>query len=293
MEMGISLPNNNAVFVFFNCPFSFRPIDLPVSNNPSSLSILHKSQIQKSNACARTNKSRSVSQKSTQFVLDSMSIIASNPNILPESSNAFARRSGCSNGGLNLSSSISISGKIQTENSIICARRNRRRFWSRQSTKFMLQSMSIVVAKLNIFPEPVNVIIREFGGGNGGGGGGSGFLTGFGGGGFEGWRRRRRRKRKLGFFGFLIVCSLSLLLGQELDCDWFWEFLSFAMFGVSITFCNRGFQDWVLGFCCCLSLLNLCLGREKVQKWVEKFKIFSPLMEVVRRRRRKCRRRAM
>ncbi|KAK9292577.1 hypothetical protein L1049_020551 [Liquidambar formosana] len=177
-------------------------------------------------------------------------------------------------------SSLSLSRETQTQNSIICARKSKWRFGSPRSRKFVLESMSIIASNLNILPEPLNLVIREFGGGNGGG---LGFWKGSGGGGFEGWRRR---KRNLGLFGFLIACGLGLLLGLEVESDVFWKLLGLALFGFSIKVGNRGIKDWVLGFFCGVALVCLGVRREEVKKWIADFRVCIPVMRIVRRRRK-------
>lgn len=182
----------------------------------------------------------------------------------------------------NLSLSHSISSQAQIQNSIICARRiKKRRFGSDKSVKFILQSVYFIASKLNILPEPLNLLIREFGGGNGGGnGGGLGFTKDFGWGGFDG----RRRNRKLGVLGFVIVSSLSLwlLLGKELDVDVFIGFLVLGLIGFSAIVWKRNVKDWIIGFCSCAFLVVLGQRRENLKNWVKGFRAAG----IVRRRRR-------
>ncbi|THF98738.1 hypothetical protein TEA_017810 [Camellia sinensis var. sinensis] len=97
-----------------------------------------------------------------------------------------------------------------------------------------------MASHLNILPQPLALAIREFGGGNGGG---DGFWKAFGWGGFDGWRRKRQKK--LGLFGFVIACGLSVN-------GW-----------------RRGVKDWILGFCFCAVLVGFGLRREILQRWAK------------------------
>ncbi|XP_059652505.1 uncharacterized protein LOC132299730 [Cornus florida] len=175
---------------------------------------------------------------------------------------------------------LSLSNQSHTQNQIICARSSKRRFGSQRSRKFILELVGFVASNLNILPEPLGLVIREFGGGNGGG---LGFPKGFGGGGFDGWRGKR--KKNLGFLGFLMVFGLGLwlLLGKEMDKDVFWGGSGLALFGVLITAWKRGAKDWILGFCFGAVLMGVGLKREELQKWAKGCRA----MEIVRRRKRR------
>ncbi|KAA8545094.1 hypothetical protein F0562_019878 [Nyssa sinensis] len=110
---------------------------------------------------------------------------------------------------LNLHSlpSHSLSNEAQNQESIVCARTNRRRSGSQRTTKLLLEAVYFVASNLNILPEPLGLVIREFGGGNGGG---LRFWKGFGWGDFDG--RRRKREQNLRFLGLLMVCGLGVVV---------------------------------------------------------------------------------
>ena len=180
---------------------------------------------------------------------------------------------------------LQFSNQIPANNSIVCARRNRRRSGSQSSTKFILESMWVIASNLKILPEPLNIIVSELCAGNGNGGG-LGFRKGFGGGGgFDGWRRRKKRLG-LTIFGLVMVCGFAVLMGRELGSEFFWGVLGVSLFGFSIGGWKRGFKDWVLGFCCCAVLMGLGLRNKEVRKWVERFRVCSPIMSVARRRKK-------
>ncbi|MCD9645179.1 hypothetical protein HAX54_033901 [Datura stramonium] len=105
-----------------------------------------------------------------------------------------------------------------------------------RSTKLMLESAYFIASKLKILPEPLDAILREFGGGNGGGGGFS-FGSGHGWGGFDGWRGRRRKKINWGFwvvFFAILGVGLWLILWKRLEIDVFLGVLGLTLFGFSI-----------------------------------------------------------
>uniref|UniRef100_A0A0V0GV70 Putative ovule protein n=1 Tax=Solanum chacoense TaxID=4108 RepID=A0A0V0GV70_SOLCH len=77
---------------------------------------------------------------------------------------------------------------LHLQKPIVSAWKKKRRSGSVRSTKIMLESAYFIASKLKLLPEPLDSILREFGGGNGGGGGG-GFS--FGSGGFDGWGREK------------------------------------------------------------------------------------------------------
>lgn len=184
---------------------------------------------------------------------------------------------------------MSLSHKTHIQKPIICAKKNKRKSGSQRLTRFILESIPIIASNLKILPQPLDQVIGEFGGG--GDGGGIGFLKGFGGGGgFDGWRRRRRGKNNL---GFLVVCGLALYFGIELKSEVFWWVLGlgFGLFGVVfVKGWKRGVKDWVLGLCWFGVLVGLGLRREEMQKWVERFRVGSPVLEIVRKRKRNGRR---
>ncbi|XP_052208923.1 uncharacterized protein LOC127812544 [Diospyros lotus] len=175
----------------------------------------------------------------------------------------------------------SLWNQIQTKDCVISARKSRRRNGYRRSRKFILDSIRFVASNLNILPEPLALVIREFGGGNGGG---FGFWKGFGGEGFDGWGRKRNNK--LGFLGFAIVFGLGMWLvsGKELGNDVILGFLALSLLGVSVNGWKR-VVDGILGFCFCAVLVGLGISRrENLQKWAKGFKVTGTL------RRRKGRR---
>ena len=161
----------------------------------------------------------------------------------------------------------------------------------------MLNLMGLIASNLKILPEPLGLVLEEFGGGDGsggrGGGGGLGFWKGFGWGGFDGWKRKR--KRKLWLYGFLMICGLGFLFGREIESNVVWWGLGFGPLGVAlIQFWekNGGIQAWVLGFCLWSFLVGLTFRRAELQKWVGRFNLPSSMVESVgtQRRRRKPRR---
>nr|XP_016466464.1 PREDICTED: uncharacterized protein LOC107789203 [Nicotiana tabacum] len=158
---------------------------------------------------------------------------------------------------------------------IASMRKHKRQSGFVRSTKIMLESAYFIASKLNILPEPLDSIIREFGGGNGGG---FRFWSGHG---FDGWRRRK--KINWGFWVFLVICGVGwwLILAKELEIDVFWGGLSLTLFGFSVNVWKRRVSDWALGFCCCAALLGFLL-REDLQKRVG----FFGTMKIARRRKR-------
>ena len=178
--------------------------------------------------------------------------------------------------------SIIYTRKVQTP--VICARRSKRRNGSQRSTRFILQLITTMASKLKILPQPLDLVIAEIGGGDGNGGG-FWFWKVFGGGGFDGWRRRRKRNRNLLILGFLVICGLGFLLfGKELQLqsNVLSKVLGFGLIGaVLIQWCeNRGAKDWIFGFCVGGVLMGLGLRMEEMQKWVERVRVCSPIMQV-------------
>ncbi|KAH6826405.1 hypothetical protein C2S53_013058 [Perilla frutescens var. hirtella] len=142
---------------------------------------------------------------------------------------------------------------------IVCAANRRKRHGIAKSGKLMLESAYMVASHLRILPEPVELILREFGAGNGGGR--NGFWSGFGWGGSGGWRRRRK-SMILGMVGILVIMGavgLWWIVGKELvlDSDACLGGLGLVLFGLSAEVWRRGAKDWVLGFCCCAFLVAL------------------------------------
>ncbi|CAI9271871.1 unnamed protein product [Lactuca saligna] len=107
---------------------------------------------------------------------------------------------------------------------ITCARSsNKGLFGSQRSRKTLIQFVRFAASNLHyVLPEPLNSVMREFGGGSGSGGSG-GSWKGFGWGGFDGGggrKRRVNRKSQFWFWGFATFCCLgfwALILGGELE----------------------------------------------------------------------------
>ncbi|PIN14945.1 hypothetical protein CDL12_12420 [Handroanthus impetiginosus] len=192
-----------------------------------------------------------------------------------------------SNGNINIPSnhtrSFSPAFHLRVQKSFICAEKRTKRYGIGRSSKFMFQSAFAIASKLRILPEPVELILREFGGGNGGG---NGFWNGFGWGEFDGWRRRR--STKLGMVGILVICGVGLWLGSGkelvLDFDTFLRGLGLILFGVSVHGWRRGIRDWILGFCCCAFLAGVVLKKGDFERWIRDF---ERLLKNGRRRRRR------
>lgn len=180
------------------------------------------------------------------------------------------------------------SNQIQAYESIVCARRNRRRSGPSLSTKFILETMWVIASNLKILPEPLNYVFSELSAANGNGGG-LGFRKGFGGGGggFDGWRRR---KKQLGLTlcGLVLVFGFAVLIGRELGSEYFLGVLGISLFGFSVLGWKRGFRDWVLGFCCCAALMGLGLRNQEVlKKWVGSSWVCSSAVKVSQRKRKR------
>ncbi|KAL8553773.1 hypothetical protein ACS0TY_002165 [Phlomoides rotata] len=184
--------------------------------------------------------------------------LVSDPSFLPTS-----------NVNTNISQTSPINYRIfQVKRTILCAANRRKRFGIAKSGKIMAQSAYIIASRLGILPEPLESLLREFGGGNGGR---NGFWDGFGWGGFGGGKRRRGMK--LGIVGILVICGvvgLWLVMGKELvlDGDAVLGGLGLVLFGLSAEGWRRGAKDWILGFCCCAFLVGLVLKKDDFQTWV-------------------------
>ncbi|KAL2468599.1 hypothetical protein Fot_50734 [Forsythia ovata] len=167
------------------------------------------------------------------------------------------------------------SQKTRIQNTILCSRNKRRRYGSERSTKLVLESACIIASNLGLLPEPLELLLREFGGGNrGGNGGGFGSWNGFGWGAFDG--SKKRRKSKLGILGILVILGVGLwlVLGKELviDGDVFLGGLGLLLFGLSMNGWRRGAGDWILGFCCCAVLVGFLCKKENLEGWVRYFR---------------------
>lgn len=161
---------------------------------------------------------------------------------------------------------------FRVQKTILCAANRRKRYGIGRSGKLMLESAYIIASRLRLLPEPLELMLREFGAGNGGG---NGFWNGFGWGGFDGWKRRRRIK--LGMVGILVICGvvgLWFVVGKELvlDADAFLGGLGLLLFGLSVEGWRRGAKDWILGFCCCAFLVGLVLKKDDFRTWVGSFR---------------------
>ncbi|GAB4835841.1 hypothetical protein Ancab_000757 [Ancistrocladus abbreviatus] len=180
--------------------------------------------------------------------------------------------------------------KTQNQNRIIYAKWNRKRSGSQRSQRVILQSIAFIASRLKILPEPLDFVIREFGGGNGGK---TGFKNAFGGGGFDGWKRRRAGK--FGFWVFLAFSGLVLwvVVEREEEEDLFWVLLAYS---AVVLFCMlKGWKGeikgWALGFCSGACLVGLGLKSEIVGKWVERLRVRYPILRIANKRRRKVGRR--
>ncbi|KAL7083938.1 hypothetical protein ACP275_14G193200 [Erythranthe tilingii] len=172
------------------------------------------------------------------------------------------------------------------QSKILCAANRRNRYGIGKSGKLILDSAFIIATKLRLLPEPLELLLREFGSGNGGG---NWVPNRFGWGGFDGWRRRRRRKTKLGIIGFFVIfgaVGLWFLVGKELalDGDALFGGLGLLLFGFSVEGWRRGVKDWILGFCCCAFLMGFAFKKDELQKWG---RYFETLIKKGRRRRRR------
>ncbi|KAG6751636.1 hypothetical protein POTOM_043833 [Populus tomentosa] len=150
-----------------------------------------------------------------------------------------------------------------------------------------------MASNLNTLPEPLGLVIEEFAAAGGGGGGGNlGFWKGFGGGRFDGWGRKG--KMNSGFLGFLVVSGLGLILflfGGELKIDVVSGVLVLSLLGaVLVKGFKRGIKDWILGLCFFGVLLGLGLKKGEMQKWVERCRVRSPVLVLMKGKRRHGRR---
>ncbi|KAI3704291.1 hypothetical protein L1987_74507 [Smallanthus sonchifolius] len=180
---------------------------------------------------------------------------------------------------------------------ITCARSSNKGFLgSQRSRKTLIRLVRFAASNLHhVLPEPLNSVIREFGGSDGGGGSG-GSWKGFGWGGFDGGGGRKRRVNKKSQFwvlGFAAVCWLGLGLGLglgfwwlilggqlELKNDVVLGLMCLSMFLVLIS--NGCVPEWLLGFCSGGVLAGLSLGKkDELQKFVRGVKA----MGISRRRR--------
>ncbi|CAH1436805.1 unnamed protein product [Lactuca virosa] len=173
---------------------------------------------------------------------------------------------------------------------ITCARSsNKGLFGSQRSRKTLIQFVRFAASNLHyVLPEPLNSVMREFGGGSGSGGSG-GSWNGFGWGGFDGGggrKRRVNRKSQFWFWGFATVCCLgfwALILGGELELksDVLLGALCLSMLLVLLR--NGCVPEWVLGFCSGAAVVGMSLHKkDELQRFVKGFKA----MGISRRRQR-------
>ncbi|CAK9164314.1 unnamed protein product [Ilex paraguariensis] len=165
---------------------------------------------------------------------------------------------------------------------IICSRNNRRGSDSQRSRKLVLNAVHFIASKLNVLPEPLDMMIREFGGGNGGG---FGFRKSFGWSGFDGWGRKK--KKRLEFMEFVLLCGLGLwlILGKEIDGTVFLGVLSLILFGVSLNGSKGAVNHWTSGFFCCAICVGLGLKGQDLKTWVKAFRHREIARRGIRRRR--------
>ncbi|CAI9764273.1 unnamed protein product [Fraxinus pennsylvanica] len=167
------------------------------------------------------------------------------------------------------------SQKTRIQKTILCSRSKRKRHGFERSTKLALQSAYIIASNVGILPEPLELLLIEFGGGNiGGNGGGFRSWNGFGWGAFDG--SKKRRTSKLGILGILVILGVGLwlVLGKELVVhgDVFFGSLGLVLFGLSINGWKRGAKDWILGFCCCAVLMGFLCKKENLEGCVRYFR---------------------
>ncbi|KAL5783639.1 hypothetical protein ACOSP7_008668 [Xanthoceras sorbifolium] len=192
-------------------------------------------------------------------------------------------------------SSLSLSRRTHVQKPIICARKNRRRSGFRISRKLMLQLISVFASNLKVLPQPLDLVVAKFSGGDGGR---LGFLKGFGGGGggrgFGRWGRGRNRN--LWVLVFLVCFGfLFSLFGRELKSE-----VYYGVLGLSVLFganffkgLKRNVKGLIFGLCCLGILVGLGLRRNEAMKWVDGFRICSPIVEIVGGKRKGRRRRAL
>ncbi|KAL4578078.1 hypothetical protein LXL04_014194 [Taraxacum kok-saghyz] len=163
---------------------------------------------------------------------------------------------------------------------ITCARSsNKGLFGSQRSRKTLLRLVHFAASNLHyVLPEPLNAVVREFGGGSGSGGSG-GSWKGFGWGGFDGGGGRKRRvnqKSQFLFWAFATGCCLGfcvLILGGELELttDVLLGALCLSMFLVLLR--NGCVPEWVLGFCSGAAAVGMSVYKKhELQRLVKGFK---------------------
>ncbi|XP_051144140.1 uncharacterized protein LOC127260451 [Andrographis paniculata] len=167
---------------------------------------------------------------------------------------------------------------------IVCVAKKRNRNEVGRSAKLIIGSACIIASKLRLFPEPVELILREFGGGNGGR---NGIWNRFGGGGY-GSNGGNSRRMKFKILGILVISVVAVgfwsVIGKELgfDADAFLGGLGLFLLGLSVGVWKSGARDWILGFCCC-AVVMLASKRDKFRK------LFGSFVRVKKNSRRKIR----
>lgn len=171
------------------------------------------------------------------------------------------------------------SSQIHVQRPIVSALRRKRRSGSARSTKILLESAYLVASKLKIFPEPIELLMREFCGGNGGGGL---FFKGYGGEGSGGWRKKKKMNWVV--LGSLVILgiALSLAVWKEYDLEMVFGVAGLSLLGLSLSVWKRGVLDWALGFCCCAALGGFLLKGDS-QSGVK----LLETMKINRRRKRR------
>ncbi|GFQ07169.1 hypothetical protein PHJA_002861000 [Phtheirospermum japonicum] len=129
--------------------------------------------------------------------------------------------------------------QLRVQKLILCSSNRRNGYGIGKSGKLMFETACIIASKLGFVPEPLGLMLGEFGADNRGG---NGFWNGFGWNGFDGWKRRR--SAKLGMVGILAICGV-VGMWLVLDADALFGGLGLIMFGA---------KDCILGFCCCAFL---------------------------------------
>ena len=78
----------------------------------------------------------------------------------------------------------------------------------------------------------------------------------------------------------------DLCFGKELESNVVCGVLGFGIIGaVLIQWLEKiGAKDWVLGFCVGGVLMGLGLRRGEMQKWVERVRVCSPIMQVKKKK---------
>ncbi|KAL9379031.1 hypothetical protein Peur_027513 [Populus x canadensis] len=185
-------------------------------------------------------------------------------------------------------SPLLLSHRTHVQKPIICARKNKRG----SGYQKLIKIVTFMASNLNTLPEPLGLVIEEFAAAVAAGGGNLGFWKGLGGGRFDGWGRKG--KMNSGFLGFLVVSGLGLILflfGGELKIDVVSGVLVLSLLGaVLVKGFKRGIKDWILGLCFFGVLLGLGLKKGEMRKWVERCRVRSPVLVLMKGKRRHGRR---